>query len=78
MNIYQCQKKAQDIGFDKAHFAAFFPSGLKKCTWLDAYMGFFKVEGLEGFLMVDSIDEMFPTLIVSEPFLEEEASANEA
>lgn len=27
MNIYQCEKKAQEIGFDKARFVALFPCG---------------------------------------------------
>jgi len=63
MNIYQCQKLGQKEGFDSAEFLAFFPSGIKRCQWLDAYFGFFKVEGLDdGFLTVDQIDEMFPKL----------------
>jgi len=69
MNIYQCQKKAQDIGFDKVKFCALFPSGQKKCTWLDAYMGLVQVDadGLrDGFLTVDQIDEMFPSLFVDD------------
>jgi len=74
MNIYQCQKKAKDIGFDKAKFCALFPSGPKNCKWLDAYMGLIQVDtdGLrDRFLTVDQIDDMFPNLFVSEPFIDE-------
>ena len=77
MNIFQCQHKAEDIGFDKAKFVALFPCGPVVCQWLDAYMGLFKadMEGLrDGFLMVNDIDEQFPNLICSDPYVEEELS----
>lgn len=74
MNLYQCQKHAEKNGFDSEKFVAVFPSGPKVCTWLDAYFGLFKVEGLgDGFLTVDQIDEMFPDL-KCEPILEKEAA----
>lgn len=62
MNIYQCQKWAQKNGFDSAKFFALFPAGIRACTWLDAYLGFFKIEGLDGFITVDDIDDKFPDL----------------
>lgn len=65
MNLYQCQEKAKDVGFDKAQFEATFPSGKFTCTWVDAYFGFFTVDcpGMDdGFIRVKEIDEMFPTL----------------
>lgn len=65
MNLYQCQEKAKDIGFDKAVFEAKFPSGTFNCTWRDAYFGMFTVDapGMDdGFLMVKQIDKMFPQL----------------
>ena len=63
MNIYQCQKYAEKNGFDSVEFIANFPSGPKECKWLDAYFGFFKVDGLDdGFVTTNQIDEMFPNL----------------
>jgi hypothetical protein len=63
MNLYQCQKYAEKNGFDSVEFTAVFPSGPKKCQWLDAYFGLFKVEGLgDGFVTTKEIDEMFPDL----------------
>lgn len=73
MNLYQCQEKAKDIGFDKAKFLAMFPAGPVECQWLDAYMGFIKIDadGLrDGFMMTKQIDEMFPDLVVTEPYVD--------
>ena len=65
MNLYQCQEYAKDNGFDSLEFLAAFPSGPKKCKWLDAYFGFFKIDGVgEGFVTVRQIDQMFPDLDV--------------
>ena len=72
MNLYQCQEKAKDIGFDKAKFVAMFPCGPVQCQWLDAYFGFLKVniEGLrDGFISVKQIDQEYPDLFCSEPFV---------
>ncbi len=54
MNILQCQKMAEDIGFDSATFDLVGPKKTLKCKWLDAYFGMFTVEGEKegGFLMV--------------------------
>lgn len=53
MNILQCQKMAEDIGFDSAEFDLVGPNKTLKCKWLDAYMGMFTVEGHgDDFLMV--------------------------
>jgi len=74
MNLYQCQEKAKDVGFDKAVFFAEFPSGLLECQWLDAYMGLFKIdaEGMrDGFVTVKQIDEQFPKLECTEPYVDE-------
>ena len=71
MNLHQCEKWAQDSGFDKAEFYADFPAGRQKCRWLDAYFGMFEVPGVaEGFLMVKDVDEVFPNL-VCEPIKKE-------
>jgi len=75
MNLYQCQEKAKDIGFDKAKFMAIFPVGAVECQWLDAYMGLFKIdmEGMrDGFVMVKQIDAEYPDLIVTDPYIDEE------
>ena len=64
MNLYQCQRWAENNGFDKAEFYANFPIGKKKCRWLDAYFGMFQIPGLDnGFMMVKEIDQIFPNLI---------------
>lgn len=64
MNLYQCEAYAKDHGFDSVKFVALFPAGPKKCQWLDAYFGMFKIEGMEdGFVMTRTIDPMFPDLI---------------
>ena len=55
MDIYRCQAKAKDIGFDSATFDLVGPSGRLKCKWLDAYFGMFEVEGEEGFITVNQI-----------------------
>lgn len=74
MNLHQCEAKAREIGFDKAKFIAIFPCGPVACQWLDAYMGVFKadIDGLrDGFLMTGQIDEEYPDLYCSEPYVEE-------
>lgn len=68
MNLYQCQEKAKDEGFDCATFDAEFPIGTVKCEWLDAYMGIFKIKhpGLEdGFVTVQDIDSNYPSIVCS-------------
>lgn len=63
MNLYQCEAYAKKNGFDTVKFIAKFPVGDKKCEWLDAYFGFFQVEGMKGFATTSQIDEMFPDLV---------------
>jgi len=74
VNLYQCENKAKEIGFDKAKFVAFFPCGPVNCQWLDAYMGLFKVDadGLrDGFVMTKQIDDEYPDLVCTEPYVTE-------
>ena len=74
MNIYECEAKAKEIGFDKARFVALFPCGPVQCQWIDAYFGMFSadVDGLrEGFLMTQQIAKEFPDLHCSEPYVED-------
>lgn len=64
MNIYQCQKYAENNGFNTVEFIANFPVGPRKCKWLDAYFGLFTIIGeTDGsFVTVDQIDGMLPDL----------------
>jgi hypothetical protein len=63
MNLYQCEKYAQYNGFDSLEFIAKFPTGDRKCKWLDAYFGCFMIEGLgDGFVTTGQIDKLFPAL----------------
>ncbi len=62
MNIFECQNKAEELGFDNTNFIATFPKGDFKCYWLDAYMGMFVVDcdGMRnGFMTVRSAIDMF-------------------
>lgn len=64
MNIRQCQKLAQEVGYNSMKFRAEFPGGEKKCQWIDAYFGFFVVEGFENeHLQLEKIEQMYPNLI---------------
>jgi len=75
MNLYQCEAKAKDIGFDKAKFVALFPCGPVECQWIDAYFGMFKadVDGLrDGFLMTKQVDKEYPNLLCSDPYVAEQ------
>lgn len=51
MNILQCQEAAKELGFDRATFDLCGPKGRVKAKWLDAYFGFFQIDGSEGFIM---------------------------
>lgn len=64
MTLLECERLAEKEGFDKLKFTALFPSGPRMCQWLDAYMGIFQVDGLEGFLMTNDMREQFPDLLV--------------
>ena len=65
MDIYRCQREAQKSGFDSTTFKADFPTGTFDCKWLDAYLGFVRVDtgrGGVGVMTVEQLDEMFPDL----------------
>lgn len=57
MHVLECQKLAQDIGYDSATFDLVGPIGSTHCKWLDAYFGFFQIVGKEseGFLSVNDL-----------------------
>ncbi len=56
--IHECERFARHTGFDHATFDLCGPSGKRlKCTWLDAYLGMFTVEGQEGFMQTSMVDQ---------------------
>lgn len=74
MNLYQAQRHAEDNGHDSEEFTAFFPTGPRRCKWLDAYFGMFTIEGFDdGFVMVRQIDQEYPDLVCE--LLSERATA---
>jgi len=80
MNIYQCKAKAQEIGYNEAQFIALFPCGPVNCQWLDAYMGMFKadMDGLrDGFLMTGQINDLYPDLFCSDPYVTKSSERSE-
>lgn len=65
------ERYAQSNGYDSLEFMAFFPNGVRKCRWLDAYFGFIVMDGEEGFVSVSQLQELVPnTLCIT---LEQEA-----
>lgn len=51
MKIDELCEYAKDNGFDSLEFEFTNLSGeVKKCKWLDAYFGFFLIEGNDGFI----------------------------
>lgn len=50
MTLHQCQELAKDVGFDSSTFKLCGPKGSKNAKWLDAYFGFFQLEGNDGFM----------------------------
>lgn len=55
MDIYRCEALAKRDGFDSATFDLVGPGGRMKCKWLDAYFGFFRVTGEDGFMSVNDV-----------------------
>lgn len=51
ITILQCEELAQECAFDGSTFDLCGPTGRRKAKWLDAYMGLFEIEGINGFLM---------------------------
>ena len=72
MNLYQCEERAKEIGYNKAQFVAMFPAGPMQCRWLDAYMGLLVIDadGLrDGFVTTREMARQFPDLLCSEPYV---------
>lgn len=65
MNIYECERLAQEHGFNTVTFLADFPIGTVKCKWLDAYMGLIQIdmdELRDGFVTTSELAQDFPNL----------------
>lgn len=64
MNIFECEKKAQDEGFDCSSFKAMFPAGELEVKWLDAHLGLLIVPylGEDRFITVSTLNSIFPDL----------------
>ncbi len=59
MKIDELREYAELNGFDSVEFTFDNLSGeTKKCKWLDAYFGMFKIEGSEGFITVKQWKEL--------------------
>ena len=56
MDIYRAQKLAQDHGFDSCTMTCIGKNGILYGKWLDAYMGLFKPDHVDGFVMVRDLD----------------------
>ena len=51
--IRECEALAKHLdAFDKMTFDLVGPTGRLSARWLDAYMGLFQIDGLDGFSMV--------------------------
>lgn len=55
VHILQCQVLAKKIGFGKTKFDLCGPTGRLKARWIDAYLGFFEIEGQEEIYRVSDI-----------------------
>ena len=58
MKIDEAVRRAQDSGFDKQKFVLKCGTKEMNCKFLDAYFGFFEVEGENGFITADSIRDI--------------------
>ena len=59
MKIDELCEYAKQNGFDNLKFEFINLSGeTKQCQWLDAYFGFFKIEGNDGFITVNQWKEI--------------------
>jgi hypothetical protein len=63
MNLYQCERKAQESGLEKPSFMAIGAGKLLNCRWLDPYMGLILIgDDATGFVTTKDLDEAFPEL----------------
>lgn len=61
MTLRECERKAQQEGFDSARFELVHNGRIRKVGWLDAYLGMMIFEELpKGFVTIDTAETMFP------------------
>ncbi len=63
IKIHECQRVAQDSGFDSMKFMLFANGNVKPCRWIDAYFGFFVIdlEGEDdGFITTNQLEGIAP------------------
>ena len=49
VSILQCEELAKTFGYNSMEFDLCGPEGMEGAKWLDAYMGLFQLDGLDGF-----------------------------
>ena len=77
ISLVECERLAQDKGFDSMRFIAMFPNGPKNCQWIDAYFGFFKIDGVtddKSFVTTIQIQDAVGR-VMCVPLLDEEDDA---
>lgn len=65
MDLYECERRAKEEGFETATFDLNTPGGVKKCRWLDAYFGLFEIVGLKGCLSTAAVMREYPYVTCS-------------
>lgn len=59
-DILRIQDEAQDRGFDSAEFFISAPKGVFSAKWLDAYFGFFRIDGINHDGTFSSVQDIKP------------------
>ncbi len=62
LSLYDCQRIAEDKGYNSLKFKIHINSKIIECEWLDAYFGLFKILGKEGFFMVNDMLQLCPEI----------------
>lgn len=57
MDVYRAERLAQKHGFDSCTMTLIGPRGVLYGRWLDAYMGLFRPDRADGFVMTKQIAE---------------------
>lgn len=62
MDIFECERKAQDCGYNSATFDLVNKeTGARiAAKWLDAYFGLLQLEGQDGFIRAKDVAEIGP------------------
>lgn len=62
LSLYDCQRIAEDNGYDSLKFKIHINSKIIECKWLDAYFGMFQIIGKEGFFTVNDMLQLYPEI----------------